>query len=67
MVHADLSEFNILNFEEEPVFIDLSQSTTTEHPQAQEFLRRDVRNVVKYFNKQGLKLDEEEVYNKIIA
>ncbi len=66
LVHADLSEFNILNFEEEPVFIDLSQTTTTEHPQAKEFLRRDVENLVKYFKKQGLKLDAEKVYQNII-
>lgn len=67
LVHADLSEFNILNFEEEPVFIDFSQATTLEHPQAKEFLKRDVKNIVKYFNKQGLNLDEEEVYDRIIG
>jgi RIO kinase 1 len=67
LVHADLSEFNILNFEEEPVFIDFSQGTTTEHPHADEFLKRDVTNVVKYFRKQGLKLDEEEVFQKVKA
>ncbi len=67
LVHADLSEFNILNFEEEPVFIDFSQATITKHPQAQEFLERDVRNIVKYFKRQGLELDEKEVYEEIIS
>ncbi len=66
LVHADLSEFNILNFEEEPVFIDFSQATTVEHPNAQEFLRRDIRNLVKCFNKQGLNLDEKDVYERLI-
>jgi RIO kinase 1 len=66
LVHADLSEFNILNFEEEPVFIDFSQSTTVEHPQAKEFLERDVHNIVKFFKKLGLKLDENEVYKSIV-
>ena len=66
MVHADLSEFNILNFEQEPVFIDWSQATTTEHPEAKEFLKRDVGNVVRFFSKQGLDLDEESVLHKII-
>ncbi|HJX05253.1 MAG TPA: serine protein kinase RIO [Candidatus Nanoarchaeia archaeon] len=65
LVHADLSEFNILNFEQEPVFIDLSQTTTTEHPQAQEFLQRDLHNVVKFFNKLGVKADEEEVLKRV--
>jgi len=67
LVHADLSEYNILNFEEEPVFIDFSQATTLNHPQAKEFLKRDIKNIVKYFKKQGLRLSEEEVYEKIIG
>jgi RIO kinase 1 len=66
LVHADLSEFNILNFEEEPVFIDLSQATTTGHPQAQEFMERDIHNIVKFFKKLGVKADEKEVFEKII-
>lgn len=66
LIHADLSEYNILNFEQEPVFIDFSQSTTTEHPNAKEFLQRDVHIMVKYFKKQGLKIDEEEVYERVI-
>ncbi|MFH0870173.1 MAG: serine protein kinase RIO [archaeon] len=67
LVHADLSEFNILNFEEEPVFIDFSQSTMLEHPQAIEFLKRDITNVCKYFRKQGLKADEDEAFRHIIG
>ena len=67
LVHADLSEYNILNFEEEPVFIDFSQATTLDHPQAEEFFKRDIKNIVKYFKKQGLRLSEEEVYEKIIG
>jgi RIO kinase 1 len=66
LVHADLSDFNILNFEEEPIFIDFSQGTTTEHPQAEEFLERDVRNVTNYFKKIGVKADAEEVLEKIM-
>jgi len=66
LVHADLSEFNILNFEEEPVFIDLSQTTTTGHPQAKEFLERDVHNIVKFFKRLGVKADEKDVLVKIL-
>ena len=32
LVHADLSAFNILNFNEIPIFIDMSQSTLLRHP-----------------------------------
>ena len=65
IVHADLSAFNILNFDETPVFIDMSQATTLRHPRAEEFLQRDVKNVCSFFNKIGLKSDEESVMRKI--
>ena len=66
MVHADLSEFNILmkgyverefggiDVEIEPVIIDMGQSTLLQHPNADAFLLRDVRNIVTFFNKLGL-------------
>ena len=65
LVHADLSAFNILNFNEEPVLIDFSQSTTLEHPRAMEFLERDVKNVCVFFRKLGLKADEEKIIKSV--
>ena len=65
LVHADLSAFNILNFNETPVFIDMSQSTTLKHPRAEEYLERDVRNICIFFRKHGLKVEEESVLKKI--
>jgi RIO kinase 1 len=65
LVHADLSAFNILNLDEVPVFIDMSQATTLENPQAEDFLKRDARNVASFFNKHGLKVKEESVVRKV--
>ncbi len=65
IVHADLSAFNILNFDETPVFIDMSQATTTRHPRAEEFLIRDVTNICNFFKKIGLKVDENKILKKI--
>ena len=65
MVHADLSAFNILNFNENPVFIDFSQCTTLESSRAKEFLERDIRNVSNFFKKIGLEVDEKEVKKQI--
>tara|TARA_Y100000310_G_scaffold217822_1_gene218920 strand:- start:13594 stop:14322 length:729 start_codon:yes stop_codon:yes gene_type:complete len=65
LVHADLSAFNILNFDEKPVFIDMSQATLIRHPRAAEFLERDVKNICSFFNKKGLKVNEESVLKKI--
>ncbi len=65
IVHADLSDFNILNFEEEPILIDFSQSTTIEHPMANEFLERDVKNIANYFRKLGIKETAEDILSYI--
>jgi len=65
LVHADLSQFNILNFKEEPVFIDFSQCTLKRNPRAEEFLIRDVRNITNFFNKIGLKVNQERVLKQI--
>ena len=65
LVHADLSAFNILNYNEVPYLIDMSQSTTLENSRADEFLNRDVRNICNFFVKIGLKVDEKKTIKKI--
>ncbi|MDE1856127.1 MAG: serine protein kinase RIO [Candidatus Micrarchaeota archaeon] len=68
LVHADMSEYNILMRDGVPYIIDFGQAVVTQHPNAVEFLRRDVRNIVNHFNKKyGLGIDEEETYAKITA
>ena len=54
LVHADLSEFNVLYHEGSVVFIDVSQSVEHEHPQAFEFLRKDCTNMSEFFRKKGV-------------
>ncbi|MGC8651919.1 MAG: serine protein kinase RIO [Candidatus Micrarchaeia archaeon] len=51
LVHADLSEYNILVSNGEPCLIDFGQAVTIKHPKAEEFLERDIGNIVTYFNK----------------
>jgi RIO kinase 1 len=70
MVHADLSEFNILmkgyvEREIEPVIIDMGQSLLLNHPHADEFLLRDVRNIIIFFNKLGLNHSEDEIMRMV--
>jgi RIO kinase 1 len=67
LVHADLSAFNILNFEEKPVFIDFSQCSSLKDQRAVEYLERDVNNLINFFKKQGLKEDKEKIIKKIIS
>lgn len=54
LVHADLSEFNILYHEGSVVIIDVSQSVEREHPSAFEFLRKDCTNISEFFRKKGV-------------
>ncbi|XP_058807561.1 serine/threonine-protein kinase RIO1 [Phymastichus coffea] len=51
LVHADLSEYNILYHEESLVIIDVSQSVEHDHPMAFEFLRKDCTNITEFFKK----------------
>ena len=64
-VHADLSAFNILNYDEKPIFIDMSQATTTDNPNASQYLERDVRNIANFFNKLRIKADAQKMLKKI--
>ena len=55
LVHADLSEYNIMIWKDHPVFIDLSQSTHKNHPSSLIFLRRDLNNINTFFVKKNVK------------
>lgn len=51
LVHADLSEFNLILLNDEIYIIDVSQSVEQDHVMALEFLRKDCTNVNDYFRK----------------
>ena len=62
VVHSDMSEYNIMNNEEEMVIIDVGQAVSTLHPKAQEFFERDLLNMSKWFAKQGVETDYDQMY-----
>ncbi len=51
LVHADLSEYNILFYRNNPYIIDVGQSVSVKHPMALEFLRRDIKNINNFFSR----------------
>lgn len=53
LVHADLSEYNILVHDDHLYIIDVSQSVEHDHPSAYDFLRSDIKNVEDFFSKLG--------------
>jgi len=65
-VHADFSEFNVFKTQTERVLFDMGSAVLTSHPRAEEFLKRDVANMVRFFRKRGLsKLDPDSWVKEI--
>ncbi|THH20099.1 hypothetical protein EW146_g1176 [Bondarzewia mesenterica] len=61
LVHADLSEYNILYHAGHLYIIDVSQSVEHDHPSAFDFLRSDIKNVEDFFREDGRsRLDAED-------
>ncbi|KAK0667922.1 RIO1 family-domain-containing protein [Cercophora samala] len=68
LVHADLSEYNILYDKNKLYIIDVSQSVEHEHPRALEFLRMDIKNVSDFFRRQGVDtLQERAIFDFVTA
>lgn len=65
LVHSDLSEFNVLMLAGEPVIIDVGQAVHRDHPNALEWLRRDVANIARYFRRKDVKIDVEAELKEI--
>jgi RIO kinase 1 len=66
LVHADLSEYNIMIWKGKPVIFDVAQSVLTKHPMADRFLRRDLENLHKFFKRQVSDiLSVDEMYERI--
>jgi RIO kinase 1 len=65
LVHADLSEFNILYDKGEPVIIDMGQSVTLDHPLVRKFLERDIANISHYFKKKYGIGSPEEIWARL--
>jgi len=61
IVHADLSEYNILWWNNEPYIIDFPQALDKRtNPNAEEILDRDLRNITKFFGK-FIEIDFDEI------
>lgn len=62
LVHADVSEYNVLVKNGIPYLIDFGQAVVLKHPKADAFLERDIINITYYFNKRyNLGKDYEKV------
>lgn len=66
LVHADLSEYNVLYHLKKLYIIDVSQSVEHDHPRSLEFLRMDIKNVSDFFRRKNVDvLSEQSIFGYI--
>ncbi len=66
LVHADMSEYNILMLGEVPYLIDFGQAVHIKHPNSMAFLERDVENLLHYFSiKYGIRRERDATLKRI--
>src|SRR5438128_8968218 len=51
LVHADMSEYNLLWWDDQVVVIDVGPAVTLDHPRASEWFKRDVGNIARFFRR----------------
>jgi RIO kinase 1 len=62
LVHADFSEFNVFKTDTERILFDMGSAVLATHPRAEEFLRRDVANMVRFFRKRGVAKEDADYW-----
>lgn len=67
LVHGDLSEFNIFNYKEEPILIDLSHSLPTRFSGHVLYLRKDLKNIIRYFSKIIKEVEYQELFEYVLG
>jgi len=67
LVHGDFSEYNIFKTENGLVVFDLGSGVDLRHPNAKEFLKRDINNITRFFNKRGILVENpDELFEEIV-
>jgi len=67
LVHGDFSEYNIFKTKNGLVVFDLGSAVDLRHPNSKEFLKRDIYNITRFFNKRGILVeDSDTIFEEII-
>lgn len=61
LVHADLSEYNMLFSSGKLWIIDVGQAVEHDHPRSFDFLRTDIKNITRFFAAKGVSVLSEPV------
>ncbi|MFQ5440848.1 MAG: serine protein kinase RIO [Nitrosopumilaceae archaeon] len=63
LVHGDFSEYNIFKTDQGLILFDLGSAVDLRHPNALEFLKRDINNITRFFSKRGIPVNDP---NKVL-
>ena len=67
LVHGDFSEYNIFKTAKGLIVFDLGSGVDIRHPNAQEFLKRDINNIGRFFQRRGISIDDpDKIFEDII-
>lgn len=68
LVHSDLSEYNVFKTENGLVIFDFGSAVEILHPNAKNFLERDIKNISYFFAKRGLVVENPaDIMAKILS
>jgi RIO kinase 1 len=68
LVHADLSEYNIFKYKQNLILFDFGSAIDVSHPEAINFLKRDLFNINRFFYKRGINIKPiEQLLQRIIS
>ncbi len=66
LVHGDFSEYNIFKTDTGLILFDLGSAVDLNHPNSNDFLKRDINNITKFFVKRGLTVEHpSDVLRKV--
>ena len=67
LVHGDFSEYNVFKTENGLIVFDLGSAVDLRHPNTQEFLKRDINNITRFFKKRGVSVeDPDKLFEDIV-
>ncbi len=68
LVHGDFSEYNLFKTDKGIVAFDFGSAVDIAHPNSKEFLKRDINNISKFFEKRGIDIDDPiKIFEDVVS
>ncbi len=65
LIHGDLSEYNVLIWNDMPYIIDVGQAVPRNHPLAEMLMARDIRNILRIAKKFNIVMNFEDILHEL--